>query len=126
MEVWRDMKKLKHLPTPLCQKKTLRLQYQVNLVLFNTIELLSNAFTSLQEMPKNKIAKKGGGQILLDTILELYQRFLLIRQLVLCHHLPATLNYRDTQVRADDLESIFAYLFNSHIFSGAVKCISRW
>ena len=103
MEVWRDMKKLKHLPTPLCQKKTLRLQYQVNLVLFNTIELLSNAFTSLQEMPKNKIAKKGGGQILLDTILEHYQGFLLICQLVPCHHLPATLNHRDTQVRADDV-----------------------
>ena len=30
MEVWKDMKKLKHLPTPLSQKKNLRLQYQVH------------------------------------------------------------------------------------------------
>jgi len=29
IEVWSDMKKLKHLPIPLSQKKTLRQQYQV-------------------------------------------------------------------------------------------------
>ena len=29
IEVWKDMKKIKHLPAPLSQKKAMRLQYQV-------------------------------------------------------------------------------------------------
>ena len=30
IEVWKDMKKIKHLPAPLSQKKAMRLQYQAN------------------------------------------------------------------------------------------------
>ena len=33
IEVWKDMKKIKHLPAPLSQKKAMRLQYQVHLIM---------------------------------------------------------------------------------------------
>ena len=35
IEVWKDMKKIKHLPAPLSQKKAMRLQYQVPIILEN-------------------------------------------------------------------------------------------
>ena len=39
IEVWKDMKKIKHLPAPLSQKKAMRLQYQVKIasLIFNFI-----------------------------------------------------------------------------------------
>ena len=37
IEVWKDMKKIKHLPAPLSQKKAMRLQYQVRKISFDFI-----------------------------------------------------------------------------------------
>ena len=49
IEVWKDMKKIKHLPAPLSQKKAMRLQYQVSCYLdtFYKKDVVDNFYIKL-------------------------------------------------------------------------------